>query len=115
MTCHQDDLLFRVLYGADLQLICGIVDACFKRLGVQECCPHEIDTARAWFVLLINRDPELRALVFKGSKTVSPMQPKKAEAFFLSLHEEVVAQWLSNETLPEQDLLDRARMLYLAC
>jgi hypothetical protein len=115
MTCHQDDLVFRALYGADLQLLCGIVDACFGRLGVNESCPREIDTARAWFVLLINRDPELRALALKGSKTVPSMQAKKAETFFLSLHEEVVAQWLSNETLPEQELLDRARMLYLAC
>ena len=113
MTCPQD-LMFRVLWCADQDMACGLVNACFKRLGLEVRCDN-LTTARAWFVLLINRDVELRHYVIKGTETIPPMRPGKAEALFQALNVEVIMPWLSNETLTELELLDKACLLYLAC
>jgi hypothetical protein len=113
MTCPQD-LMFRVLWCSDVELVCGLVNACFVRLGMDVVC-KDLTTGRAWFVLLINKDVELRHYVIKGGVNVPAMRPSKAETLFQALGVEVIMPWLSNETLTELELLEKACLLYLAC
>ena len=92
------------------------VHASMERLGAEwERADYDADTARAHFFLLLDRDMELKHAVLKGLPALSipPMAPRRAEAFFLALRDEVIDPWLSDERGSRRHLVDRVTNLYL--
>lgn len=109
-------MLFNVLYGGDHAMVLFYVHASMGRLGA-DWAPDAFDpdTARALFFLLLDRDMELKHAALAGlpALCIDPLAPRRAEAFFLGLREEVIEPWLSDERLTCRDLLDRVTHLYL--
>jgi len=117
MTCARD-MVFHVLYGADRSLNAHYVHQSMDRLGAPwEKREYEPDVAQALFFLLLDKDMALKEAVLKGIPKfgVEPMGQRKAENFFLSLREEVIEPWLSDERIKPSDLLSRVAALYWAC
>jgi hypothetical protein len=109
-------MLFSVLYGGDRDLVLFYVHASMQRLGAQWApTAFDQDTARALFFLLLDKDMELKHATLAGlpALCIEPLAPRRAEAFFLALREEVLEPWLSDERLTRQDLVDRVANLYL--
>jgi len=117
MTCAKD-MVFHVLYGADRSLTTFYVHQSMDRLGATwEKQPYEPDVARALFFLLLDRDMALKEAALKGipSLGVEPMGERKAENLFLSLREEVIEPWLTDERVGLGQFIDKAASLYWAC
>ena len=115
MTCKRD-MLFRVLYGRDLSLTQFYVLQSMKRLEAEwEPRDFEPDVALTLFFLLLDRDMVLKQAVLDGLQQhcVDPLPARKAESFFLSLREEVVEPWLSNQSLGVDVFVDRVTNFYL--
>ena len=117
MTCPRD-MAFSVLYGGDRAMALFYVHASMDRLGAEwEKADWDMETCRALFFLLLDRDMELKNAVLKGlpALCIEPMTPRKAEAFFLALREEAIDPWLCDERRGTRDLLDRVTHLSLVC
>jgi hypothetical protein len=84
-----------------------------ERLGGvswQRNLPWDLEFLRAAFVLLLNRDLELKRLVLSGTPpTTVPFAAPKAEAFFMALDVEVVRPWLCDERLSRAHLVDKTQ------
>jgi len=117
MTC-QKDMVFHVLFGADRSLNNFYVHQSMERLGATWAKrDFDPDVSRALFFLLLDKDMALKEKALKGIPNlgVEPMSERKAENFFLSLREEVIEPWLSDERVPALELVDKAAALYWAC
>ena len=112
MICHNN-LVFSVLYRGDLETTHRLVSESAARLGAAFEIPWESCTLRCLFILLLNQDLTLKEQVLRGTDWVGPLDPRKAEAFFLALRPQLIDHWLRNERLGPNDLLDEARNLYL--
>lgn len=77
----------------------------------------EPDVAVALFFLLLDKDMALKEAMLKGIPRhgVEPMPERKAENFFLSIREEVIEPWLSDERMKTSELIDKIKALYWAC
>ena len=117
MTCPKD-MVFQVLYGPNLSLPAFYVNQSMDRLRAPwKKDVYEPDICRALFFLLLDRDMALKEALLKGIPKfgVEPLSERKAENFFLSLREEVIEPWLSDERVPTTGLIDKISFLYWAC
>jgi len=117
MTCTKD-MAFHVLFGPDRSMTTFYVHQSMDRLGAAwEKREFEPDVARVLFFLLLDKDMVLKEAALRGipKHGVEPMQERKAERFFLSLREEVIEPWLSDERIGTEKLLDNVATLYWAC
>ena len=117
MTCTKD-MAFHVLYGPDRSLTTFYVFQSMDRLGAMwEKKDFEPDVAVALFFLLLDKDMALKEAMLKGIPRhgVEPMPERKAENFFLSMREEVIEPWLSDERVKTLELIDKIKALYWAC
>jgi hypothetical protein len=110
MTCT---VVFNVLYRGNIQETYDMVSDSSRRVGADWVVPTDMDTLRCMYLVLLHRDIELKNHAIKGGEFTVPLEPRKAEAFFLALGPELVEPWLANGTLPKQWLIDRARDLFL--
>lgn len=117
MTCPKD-MVFHVLYGPNPTMPAFYVGQSMDRLKAQwKKDNFEPDVCRALFFLLLDRDMTLKEAILKGIPKfgVEPMAERKAENFFLSLREEVIEPWLSDERIATGGLIDKVASLYWAC
>jgi len=117
MTCPKD-MVFQVLYGPNLSLPAFYVNQSMERLRAPwKKENYDPDVCRALFFLLLDRDMALKEALLKGIPKfgVEPLAARKAENFFLSLREEVIEPWLSDERIPTTGLIDKISSLYWAC
>lgn len=72
---------------------------------------------RAKFFILLHEDEYTRKeLVQRKTKAIGffgPVPVEKANRFYESLHNELLHQWVSNETISLHDFVDSLRMAYL--
>lgn len=113
------DMMFCVLFVGDEHLIRWLVLDSARRLGADDWT-HGIQTAglgrlRAMFVLLMDRDPALKAKMLEGwpEMCVVGVESGKASYFFQELRAQVIEPWLVDERRCEDDLLSHAIDLYL--
>jgi hypothetical protein len=114
MICHNN-LVFSVLYRGDLRGTRELVEASAMRVGMRYVVPWDRERLRALFVLLLDRDMELKQLVIRGTSAVGPMDGRKASALFSALRPQLIQPWLSNEHRSVEELVDGARVLCLVC
>lgn len=118
MTCR--DLLFNVLYRADIPLMCAIVRDSLDRLQDEQWRRDQLDrlpldSLRCLFFLLLNRDLTLKELALEGiGPTIPPLCRRKAQAFYLALDSEVVRPFLVDHRRTTRDLLDAIKHCYLS-
>jgi len=117
MTCVRD-MVFHVLFGADRGLTEFYVRQSMQRLGAEwDDADLEPDVFKTHFFLLMDRDMALKEAALQGIPRhgVEPMADRKAENFFLSMREEVIEPWLSDERMGPERFLDMISSLYWAC
>jgi len=117
MTCNKD-LIFNVLYLKNEKLLRQSVANSLLRLQ----CPWNnnkisLQTEQTLFFLLLHRDLELKKIIIDGLRSIGidPMDAKKAENFFLAIENEVINPWLCNETITNEQFLDKIAALYWSC
>lgn len=116
MTCPQD-MIFHVIYGGDKNMILFYIHQSMKRLGAEwEAKDWDHDTSRVLFFLLLDKDMELKQTLLTGLPElgITPLNPLKAEAFFLYLYEDVIKPWLSNSRKSTEDFIEAITNHYLA-
>lgn len=118
MTWPTQTIMFNILYRGNICATRSLVLESLDRLGDVSWprdIPWDLELLRAAFVLLLNRDLELKKLVLEGQPlAMNGLHPSKAEAFFMALDSEVIRPWLSNEKLSRVDLIDATKSLYLS-
>ena len=115
MICHNN-LLFSILYRGDVGRMRELVLGSLDRLGDRNWprdLPWDQELLRASFILLLHKDLGLKEIVLTGVGPYGPLDPRKAEAFFLALGPEAIDPWLSDERRTKQDLIDSVKNLYL--
>jgi hypothetical protein len=116
MTCPRD-MIFNVLYGPHVSLPTFYVHQSMKRLKAPWAESNfDPDVSRALFFLLLDRDMAMKEAILKGiaAHGIEPLPERKAETFFLSLREEVIEPWLSDERVTTTNLIDKVASLYWA-
>ena len=142
MTCMQNgcvsniphnDWMFYVLYHEDRPFLSQIISTSVRNLGAggPDTVP-ELSTLLDWFaniqtdsvhvlraklLVLLDQDEATRKefTVFRpdSCRLRPPLPLAKADRFFAQLHETVIPQWLCNETISLNTLVDSARNAYL--
>ena len=119
MTCR--DLLFNILYRADISLMRDMVMDSLDRLGDVAwprdtlSAMRDLTVLRCAFFMLLNRDMNLKNLALTGvCITIPKMDRRKAEAFFLALDGEVLKPFFCNQRMTPAELVDSLKHLYLA-
>ena len=112
MICHNN-MVFSVLYRGDMASTHRLVSESAQRMGAPFNVPWELETLRCLFVLLLDRDIELKRIVQAGTSVIGAMDPLRAEAFFLALRPQLIDAWMRKESLTPAELLSGARDLYL--
>ena len=118
MTWPVNTVMFNILYRGDIANTRALVFESLNRLNDvswSRNIPWDLEFLRAAFVLLLNRDLELKRLVLEGCPPVTDsLTPRRAEAFFMALDVEVVRPWLCDERLSRGQLVDKTKALYLS-
>lgn len=117
MTCHRDFIVC-VLYDLDVSMTIFYTDQIMARLGAQwSKSSMDIEKYKVVFFLLMDRDMAMKETILDGLANlgIKGMSESKAERFFLSLRDEVIEPWLSNEELPCSSFLDKVASLYWSC
>lgn len=71
---------------------------------------------RCAFFLLMNKDLGLKQRALDGiPPLLEPLDPRKAERFFLALEPEAVRPFFTNQSKPHGALVDAVKNLYLVC
>jgi hypothetical protein len=127
----QHDTMLLVLYGANLELINGLIDMFATNLlqenrGAGEAFSKTVHTlvaskeqgldyARAVLLLLLNVDQVGKTWVCKGfpNSRIEALCGNKAPGFFTALAHDIVPNWQRNEAHNVQQLVHRARSAYL--
>jgi len=130
MTCpvQRKDVLFHVLYGANLDYIGRLVEESVINVAaeypsesvidaLQTLRPTEGDSLHCLqikFFVLLNEDERMRArLATLNSPAVAGLCPHKAERFYDALNDELIPVWVKDERISPADFVDRLRQSYL--
>lgn len=117
MTCHKD-MVVCVMYDMNVAMMMFYTEQSMERLGARwETSMMDVEKYKVVFFLLLDRDMALKELLLDGLPKlgIERMSEGKAERFFLSLREEVIEPWLSNEELSCSCFLDKVASLYWSC
>lgn len=117
MICTKD-ILFHILYNDNIQLLNCLLKDVFSRLNVKwNLTQIAYEKQVIIFLLLLDVDIVLKNQVLEGNTKLGldPLQPQKAETFFLSFREEIIQPWLCNEKQRNQIFLEKTRALYWSC
>ena len=136
-TRPHHDWMFYVLYHEDITFLQGIITSSVKNISQTypavtwgECA--ELQNALEWFAdvhldslsmlraklfFLLDRDEKTRRefTVYESGtcRLRSPFPPEKADRFYPDLHENVIPNWISNETFSLDSLIGNIREAYL--
>jgi hypothetical protein len=133
MTCTpHKDWLFYVLYCGDSLMISDIIRQCIKNIGMYyendpeiveiltQYLPKPADSLlylRSKLFILLNEDETTRRELVEKQKIgvgyFGPIPLSKANRFYVTLHSQIIPQWVSNEDITLSDLIDNLRMAYL--
>lgn len=124
--------MFYVLYHDDHAFLRQVISSAVKNLSEILNIIPELSSVLEWFantnmdsvhalraklLILLDRDEAIRKefTVFRSDscRLRLPLPVAKADRFYAELHERVIPEWISNETVSLNEFIDNARMAYL--
>lgn len=131
ISCHQHDALFLVLYGANPPHLRALVDEAiidisrdYPTEGVREALhrmrPTDLDSLhklRARFFMLLSEDEGMRRRLSEPRKpkvgVMRAFSPRRARPFYDELCDEIIPDFVQNESATLEHFVDRLREAYL--
>lgn len=112
MTCN--DILFNILYGSDIRLVKDMLVGSLDRLEQRWIVDDwDLQYSKVMFFLLLDVDIDMKNTICKGMCGMDPLEPLKAQAFFLALRGEIIEPFLKDSTMSKDDFMDNVKNLYL--
>jgi hypothetical protein len=127
---HHDWLMY-ILYSCDATFLHQIIRSAMRNIcashgtaGIKEAAeiyePSDEDclhTLRIKLLVLLDQDEETRRKLTEYKSNVArdwhPVCPRKATRFYAELHDQLLPDWIKDETITNSEFVDRARMAYL--
>lgn len=117
MICAKDSI-FHILYCQNHELLDTMLSNMLCKFKTNWKMKHlSYDIKTVLFLTLMDKDIETKKRILIGypKQGIDAMNPNKAELFFMSISEEIIQPWLSNESISNEKFLEKTRALYWSC